>query len=407
MRVLICGAGVAGLALAFCLERRGHEPLVVERAPNLRDDGYMIDFFGSGYDAADRLGLLPDLTAIHYPIEQLAFVNARGRQRFAIRYAALRRRLFDDRHFNFLRGDLVRTLYERLDGLGQVRFGTSVSRWDEDTGALRVILSDGSTEHVDLLVGADGVHSHIRRLAFGEGFLRPLGYEMAAFIIDRPVARVPRNLFVTMTRPGRQISVYPIRGERLASFFLHTSRVNHRASGQHACDALERVYGDLDWVVPGLLACCRTSGHVLFDAVEQVDMPVWNVGRVVLLGDACWCVSPLAGQGASMAVAGASVLAEELSLHENLDTALTAYERRLRAAITRQQRAARRIAKWFVPETELAIFARDVVTRVSTWPLIAPMIRRRMAGQSIFAGQNALPQEHDGPGVQITIGSSR
>ena len=108
-----------------------------------------------------------------------------------------------------------------------------------------------------------------------------------------------------------------------------------------------------------------------------------------------------------MAVAGASVLAEELSLHGNLDIALTGYERRLRAAIAQQQRAARRIAKWFVPETELAIFARNVVTRASTWPVIAPMIRRRMAGQSIFAGQNALPQEHDGPGVQITIGSSR
>ncbi len=110
MRVLICAAGVAGLTLAWCLERRGHDPIVVERAPHPRDDGYMIDFFGSGFDVAERLGLLPALESIHYPVDRLAFVNGRGDERFSVPYPALRKRLFANRHFNFMRGELERLL---------------------------------------------------------------------------------------------------------------------------------------------------------------------------------------------------------------------------------------------------------------------------------------------------------
>jgi 2-polyprenyl-6-methoxyphenol hydroxylase-like FAD-dependent oxidoreductase len=116
MRVLISGAGIAGPSLAWCLERLGHQPVVVERAPQLRDEGYMMDFFGSGYDAAERLDLLPDLASIHYPIDRFVFVNGRGRERLSLAYPVLRRRLFNDRHFNFMRGDLERVLYERFQG---------------------------------------------------------------------------------------------------------------------------------------------------------------------------------------------------------------------------------------------------------------------------------------------------
>ncbi|MGH8224151.1 MAG: FAD-dependent oxidoreductase [Woeseiaceae bacterium] len=110
MRVLICGAGIAGLTLAWCLERRGHDLVVVERAPRLRDDGYMIDFFGSGFGTAERLGLLADLEAIHYPVGRLTFVNQHGEERFSVPYAALRRRLFNNRHFNFMRGARARAV---------------------------------------------------------------------------------------------------------------------------------------------------------------------------------------------------------------------------------------------------------------------------------------------------------
>lgn len=388
MRVLICGAGIAGLTLAWCLERRGHDPIVVERAPCLRDDGYMIDFFGSGFGAAERLGLLPELESIHYPVDRLAFVNPQGEERFSVPYAALRKRLFGDRHFNFMRGELERVLYERFTGRTAIRFDTTVAAFANSGRCVEITLTGGATESVDLLVGADGVHSSVRQLAFGPAATctRQLGYHMAAFILDDP----PRQLhahgaFVTLTRPNRQVTVYPIRGGRLATFFLHKAGWPLQdISREAACEELHRIYGDLGWVVPDLLAQCRTAESIYFDAVEQVQMPAWSTGRIVLVGDACQCVSPLAGQGASMALTAAYVLAEELDAHSDVLRALARYEERLKPVIERQQEAGRRIAKWFVPEDQPHLILRDLVTRISTWPGVAGLLRRRMAAESVW-----------------------
>jgi 2-polyprenyl-6-methoxyphenol hydroxylase-like FAD-dependent oxidoreductase len=386
MRVLICGAGIAGLTLAWCLERRGDVPILVERSPGLRDDGYMIDFFGSGFAIAERLGLLPDLEAIHYPVQRLTFVNEGGEERFSVSYAPLRRRLFGNRHFNFMRGELEHVLYQRLTSREAIRFATSVAAFAEAGRRLEVELTDGATETVDLLVGADGVHSSVRQLAFGSTpFTRDLGYHMAAFILDeRPRGLDAREVFMTLTCPKRQISVYPIRGGRLATFFLHRATGPVRQPVRDAAyDELQRTYGDLGWIVPDLLAQCRKVRSIYFDTVEQVQMPAWSIGRVVLVGDACQCVSPLAGQGASMALTAAYLLAEELDAHSDVRQALLRYEKRLKPAVERQQQAGRRMAKWFVPDDEPHRVIRDLVTRASTWPGVAGLLRRRMAAESI------------------------
>jgi 2-polyprenyl-6-methoxyphenol hydroxylase-like FAD-dependent oxidoreductase len=185
MKVLVSGAGIAGLTLAFWLHRSGHEILLVEKSPSLRDEGYMIDFFGSGYDVAEKMGLLPDLEAIHYSIPRLAFVDAKGREKFSVSYAAFRR-LFGGRLFNFMRGDLERVLYAKVKGSVQLRFGITVDAfWEEEEGAPAVVtFSDGTTGEFDLLVGADGVHSQVRKQAFGDAQVRD------ALPEDRTVAAV-------------------------------------------------------------------------------------------------------------------------------------------------------------------------------------------------------------------------
>lgn len=388
MRALICGAGIAGLTLAWCLERRGHEPIVVERAPRLRDDGYMVDFFGPGFGVAERLGLRPALESIHYPVDRFAFVNQRGEQRLSVSYAALRKRLFANRHFNFMRGELERVLYERFASRAAIRFDTTVAAFANRGQYVEVTLTGTGTESVDLLVGADGVHSAVRQLAFGPAarFTCQLGYHMAAFILDEPPRQLQAHTaFVTLTCPNRQVTVYPIRGGRLATFFLHKAGWPLQdVSTEAACEELHQIYGDLGWVVPDLLAQCRTARNIYFDAVEQVQMPAWSTGRVVLVGDACQCVSPLAGQGASMALTAASVLAEEINADSDILRALACYERRVKPAIEHQQEAGRRIAKWFVPEDETHLILRDLITRMSTWPGVAGLLRRRMAAESVL-----------------------
>ncbi|MBI3972875.1 MAG: FAD-dependent monooxygenase [Chloroflexi bacterium] len=180
---------------------------------------------------------------------------------------------------------------------------------------MRATFADGGTGAFDALIGADGVHSAIRALALGKEaeFARSLGYYTAAFVLDSPPLRgLPPDAFSTLTEPGRQVAIYPIRGDRLATFFIHKAdRALDDFSAEAARAALRRVYGDMNWVVPELLDRSREVAGLYFDVVEQITMPRWSQGRVALVGDACQCVSLLAGQGASMTMAGAYTLALE------------------------------------------------------------------------------------------------
>jgi len=358
LRVLICGAGIAGLSLAHCLLRGGHAVTLLEKSPALRGEGYMIDFFGPGYDAAQAMGLLDGLARIHDPIPRLVFVDAGGREKFSVSYADFRR-LFHGRHFNFLRGDLERLLYEQVKERAPVRFGTTIESLRE-------------AERYDLVVGADGVHSRVRALAFGEEqrFSRPLGYYTAAFILERPPGALRGDALYTMSAPGRQAGIYPIRGGRLATFFVWEAA--------HGRD-LRRAYAGLGWVVPELLERLDPAA-LYFDEVTQIEMPRWSAGRTVLVGDACQCVSLAAGQGASLAMAGAFVLAQELERAPgDLAAALARYEARLRPAVERKQRAGRRIARWFVPHSRMRIVLNDLAARMAGWPLAWRLVRRALA----------------------------
>jgi 2-polyprenyl-6-methoxyphenol hydroxylase-like FAD-dependent oxidoreductase len=249
-------------------------------------------------------------------------------------------------------------------------------------------LSDDESIEADLLVGADGIHSTVRHLAFGleTRFGRLIDYTAAAFVVDNVPARAdPGRDIVTFTVPNRQVTVYPLRDGRVATFFLHrTSATTIDVADVVPREELRAVYGDLGWVVPDLLTACDRADSVYLESLEQIRMRRWSIDRVVLVGDACQCVSPLGGQGASMAVAGAYVLAEELRRHSDVTTALLCYQRRLQPAIERQQRAACRVARWFVPSSRVGIALRDAITQATAWPSVGSILRQRMAAQSIF-----------------------
>lgn len=386
MKILISGGGIAGLTLAYRLRGYGHDPLVIEKSAGLRDEGYMIDFFGPGYDASEQMDMLSEIEEIHYQIPRLAFLGPSGKERFSLSYATLRKNIFGGRHFNFMRGDLEGLLYSKLGDQVEVRFGTEVESFEQEGARVRATLTDGTTGVFDLLVGADGVHSRVRKLAFGpeDSFSRFLGYYTAAFIVDDPgMGEDFRAAFYTLTEPGRQVAIYPIRGGRLATFFIHQAdRKLEDLSPQTVRAELRTAYDGMGWIVPDLLERCPGSSGLYFDEVSQVELPAWSRGRVVLVGDACGCVSLLAGQGASMAVSGAYTLAEELGTvqeEEDIAAALARYEAGIKPPVEKRQRSGRRLARWFVPGSRTRLVVRDAVMRMTTSPLVSFLLKYRFA----------------------------
>ncbi|GLZ28041.1 FAD-dependent oxidoreductase [Lentzea sp. NBRC 105346] len=374
MRTVIVGAGIAGVSLAWWLERAGWDVLVLEQAPAFREGGYMIDFFGPGYRVADRMGLLDELKRLRAPISSVTYVDHEGRRRSELDESSYD--MIADDVISLPRGDLARTVYEHLRS--QVRFGVTVDQIEEIGGGVRVTLTDGSVEHADLLVGADGVHSRVRELVFGreERFVRYLGYHTAAFTTDNAElsARIgPRYQMLTV--PGRMMGCYAMRDSVLAALFLYRS--NEWDLPRDAGAALREEFAGFGWVTPEVLRALPDD--LYFDQVCQVELDSWHEGRVVLLGDSCQAVSLFAGHGASLAVTAAFVLAEELQADAEVETALGRYQDRMRPVATKTQEFGRRFIEWMAPSTRWRILARDMFLKLARVPVIKGMLRKSVS----------------------------
>ncbi len=363
-RALIVGAGIAGLATAWWLERAGWDVLVVERAPGFRAGGYMIDFFGPGHEVARRMGLLPALERYRAPISSVTSVDSRGRRRAEISTEAYE--AVADGVISLLRGDLAEVI--RADVRAEFRYGTTVTALDDG----RVTFSDGRVEDVDLVVGADGVHSRVRELVFGPSreFVRYLGHHTAAFSVRDPElsARIGYR-YQMLTVPHRMIGCYAVRDGAMAALMLYRSSSPDLPADPAA--ALRSRFGDLGWVAPSLLSV--VPDDIYYDEVSQVDMPVWHRGKVVLVGDACGAVSLFAGHGASLAMTGACVLAEELSA--GFPGAFERYQARMKPAVTHTQEFGRRFIGWMAPSSRWRIVLRDLAFRLSALPVVRNRLR--------------------------------
>lgn len=388
-RVLVIGAGIAGLTVAGCLARAGCEVVLLERESKLRTEGYMIDFFGPGFDVAERLGLLPALERIHYPVAKLVFVAKSGRARGELDYPRLRAHVFRDRHFNFVRGDLEQVLFEHLPDSVELRFGVSPRALTPDRGGVVMATSDGRSERFDLVVGADGVHSTTRGLAFPPASAKEtrLGCHTAAFVLAGHPPGLEPDAFVTLSDADISAAAYPIRGDRTATFFLYRAgRALEDRSAQACRLQLEAAFRGCGWITDQLLDAFpdHANGGLYFDDITQIQLDRWSRGPVALVGDACGAVSLLAGQGASMAMAGAYILAQELERSRGgFGAAFARYEARVRPAVEVRQRSAHRNAGWFLAKSHFRAVLRDHVT---DWLVRSPALRLfgpRLAGEPL------------------------
>ena len=367
MRAIVCGAGIAGLTLGWWLGRDGWDVVTVERAPGLRDEGYMIDFFGAGFDVAERMGLLPRLDAVRYHVPEVTWIDPSLRKVAGLDYERMRRML-GGRLMSLMRGDLERALFDDRPAASNIRFGTSIEAIHAVEPKVDVSLTNGERLEADLLVGADGVHSTVRRHVFGDDHeFRYLGFQTAAFVFEDAEARMQLgNAVKLLSVPSRQAGFYPIRGNRIASFFVH--KAPDPALPASPLEELNRVYGDLGWLVPVSLARAAELPDIYYDQVAQIVLPRWSRGCATLIGDAAYAVSLLAGQGASMAMAGAFALRQALHDAGAVPAALERYETEQRPVVEAKQASGRRMANWFVPDSRWRLFVRNAALNLTRVP---------------------------------------
>lgn len=379
-RAIVVGAGIAGLTAALRLRQIGWEPVIVERAPARRSGGYLLSLFGIGYDAAERMGLLPALRERRFDPFELRYVKPDGRPSFSVPGSSVQAML-GARSLLLLRGDVEDVLYQAVRDAIEVRFGTTPESVRQDAGGVSVELSDGTTVEAELLVGADGLHSRIRHLVFGpeERFRRDLDHMVAAFTMDQLPSGIRAGAITTLATTGRTVTVAGLGPHHAAAFFMYGNAdpSGELAKGAHL--AVAAAFGDLGWTVPDLVARLERSEAVYFDGVSQVSLVNWSIGRVVLLGDAAWCVSLFAGYGASLAIAGADLLATELeAMPDDLPNVLPSWEARLRSEVESRQRQGRSNTAAHAPANRLQLALRNLTMRLLALPPARPLLRRHL-----------------------------
>jgi 2-polyprenyl-6-methoxyphenol hydroxylase-like FAD-dependent oxidoreductase len=394
MKAVISGAGIAGLTLATCLGRQGWDVTLLDKAPATRDEGYMIDLFGSGFEVARRMELMPRLRELGYELDAIEWRNPGGDVAARLAFRTIRD-LLQGRLLSLMRGDLERTLVEQLPRNVELRFERSVTHVRTPKGAVEAILSSGEVERGDVLVGADGLQSRIRDLVFGDGaqWFRFMGFHTGALVFQDPALHASLNNDLRVVSvPGRQVGFYPLRDDKIAVTFVH--RASHSAPPRSPVEVLAQTYGDLDAPVRNALKAAENAPDLHYRQVGQVRMPEWCRGRIALLGDACQAVSLLPGQGASLSMAAAFVLAEELSAVSPVNAALAAYEHRVRPMMTRMRRSTRRAAEWLVPATATGLMARNAAIRLATVPGLTRMFRpaANAASENVLTAPSRAPR---------------
>jgi 2-polyprenyl-6-methoxyphenol hydroxylase-like FAD-dependent oxidoreductase len=368
--------GIAGPTLAYWLTVHGFKTTLVEISPHLRTGGYVIDFWGRGFDVAEKMGILPDIKRGGYDVKELRLVNSNRRRVGGFNIDVLRFAT-NGRYVSIPRGELAKIIYQKVKGGCDTLFGDSIRKIEQDESEVQVSFGHAEPRRFDMVIGADGLHSVVRKLVFGKQdlFEKYLGYIVAAFAVDGYRPR-DEDVYVSYSLPGKQVARFAMRNDQTMFLFVFADpqRRYVQQSGIDHKDVLRAEFGQAGWECPQILAAMETCGEIYFDRVSQVQMNAWSRGRVSLVGDAAFCPSLLAGQGSALAMFGAYVLAGELSRTASQpQKAFQRYEQQLRPFISRKQDAAAKFSSSFAPKTHLWIFVRNQITKAFKLPFVAEL----------------------------------
>ncbi|OLF16614.1 FAD-dependent monooxygenase [Actinophytocola xanthii] len=388
MKVLVSGASVTGPTLAYWLRRNGAEVTVVEKAPAMRLGGYPIDVRGTALGVLERMGVLERVRAAHIHTHTLRFVDARGRSVGSLRPEALTGG-GDGRDLEVPRGHLATILHEAVRDDVEFVFGDSIAELNQHDDRVEVSFAGGARREFDLVLGADGLHSNTRRLAFGpeERYSRYLGYCFAGFTLPNDLGLAHEG--VNGAAPGRMGVLYaPGCTDTLHGFLMLARPEPPLAELDDVAaqrELMARAFDGDGWEIPRLLEAMRTADDVFFDLASQIHMPSWSRGRVALAGDAAHAPSFFSGQGTSTALVGAYVLAGELARAGSFAAGFASYERTMRPFVRVNQALADTGGSMLAPATASGLWLRNRLLRVA--PLL---VRTGLVGRSARRATTAL-----------------
>lgn len=361
-KILISGASVAGPALAYWLNRYGHKVTIVERAPTIRPGGYAVDFRGPAMQVLERMDLIKAIKKYETRAGKITIVDKDNKKLASMPDA------FTSGELEILRGDLANVFYEATKGNTEYIFDDSITHLQEDATGVTVCFNNNEPRRFDMVVGADGLHSNVRKLAFGdeEQYLHHLGIYFAIFTTPNFMdLKDMAGLYYSTL--GKRTGIFSAKNdsEARASLYFASPKIkyNYKDIGLQKQLIRDR-FANEQWQVPALLKYMDTASDFYFDSVSQIRMDRWSKGHVVLLGDAGYCASPMSGMGTSMAVIGAYILAGELNAAgDNNAAAFAKYEDQMRPLVSACQKMAEG-AEWFVPETKFKLWMSRQIWKI-------------------------------------------
>lgn len=338
--VLISGASIAGPALAYWLARFGLTPTLVERAPCLRPGGHAVDIRGAALDVLDAMGLFDAARSKRTQMKGVSSIGPDGTELWRSEEMTITGGKFDNPDIEILRDDLSFLLHEKLPAGTEVIFDDSIAGLAESADGITVSFTKAPPRKFDLVIGADGLRSHTRDLAFGNGdaFLHPMGVALAIFSTPNHIGLSDWQLNYQDGKDN--CLIYTARDNtelRVGFSFAAGLEDVARDQASQMAQIMERC-GHMGWEVPTFLAAMPAAPDFYLGVMAQVKMAHWTKGRVALVGDAAYCPSPFSGQGTSLSLVGAYVLANELAQSpDDHSAAFARYEERMRPFVEKNQ----------------------------------------------------------------------
>jgi len=394
--VLVSGASIAGPAVAYWLRRFGFRVTIVEVAPVVRPGGQAVDIRGAAREVVDRMGLTAAVKNASVDERGMAYVDAKGR-----RLTSLPVDLFGGEgivaEIEIMRGDLTRVLVDATKDGVEYLFGDRIAAMREGADGVTVTFAGGTTRTFDLVIGADGVHSGVRALAFGpeSEFVRPLGGYTAYFTVPDP-GNLDHWLLFYNEPGGKVVAIRPdSSGTANAGMSFTSPPLDY---DRRDVAAQQRILADrfrgVGWITPDLLEAMPSAPDFYFDTICQVHVDRWSRGRVALVGDAGYCASPLTGLGTSMSLVGAYVLAGELAGTTDHESAFVRYQEVMSAYVKACQQLPPGGLKGFAPAGRLMISMRNLSMRMMTrWPMRSIVAKQFQKADGIALPNYQIPAE--------------